>query len=82
MSNWHREVNIVKIGKGCYFLKRFNRNIKISENKNVPQYVNFSCGLTHIYSSLKKISTIYRLQKVFSKKEMDLDEVFEGTWIS
>ena len=52
-------------------LKIFNRNIKVFENKNVPQYINFGGEVTYINSSLKNIGTIYELQKELLRKEMD-----------
>ena len=52
-------------------LKIFNRNIKVFENKNVPQYINFRGEVTYINSSLKNIGTTYELQKELLKKEMD-----------
>ena len=66
-------------GKGNNSLKIFQRNIRVSVKEYVPQYLNFRCGMTHINCSLKKIGTIFGLQKELRKK-MVRDEVFEDIW--
>ena len=47
------------------------------ENNAVPQNVNFRCRMTYIKSSLRKLRTIYSLQKELQEK--DYDEIFEDT---
>ena len=46
-------VDIIKNGKGIIELKVFNGLI-IKNNKPIPQYLHFRCGMTHLNSSLEK----------------------------
>ena len=77
-SNWCREVNIIKNVQGFILLKNFIEFLKMTENKTVPRNSNFRCGMALIIGRLKKIGTIYRLQKNYLKKR-DHDENFEDT---
>ena len=79
LSKWHIIVNIVKNGNRILSLKVFKRNIKIFENKPVPQYAYFRCGMTHNKTSLRKIGTTYGLQRNLLKKSNHY-VVFEDTW--
>ena len=45
-------VNIVKNGKGIKILENFNGYIQIIK-KQSPQYLPFSCGMTHKNYALK-----------------------------
>ena len=47
-----RIVNITKNGKGVIELKVFNGYIG-KNKKQIPQYLHFRCGITHIIYSLK-----------------------------
>ena len=47
----------------------------ILKKKQIPQYLHFGCGLTHLYYSLKKIGRTFKLQKELIKTEMVHDEV-------
>ena len=71
-------VNSVKIGAGIVSLKIFNGCV--NQNKNVPQYVHIRCGRLHINSSLSKTGTIYKLQPLLLKQEMNHDDIYEDTW--
>ena len=55
-------------------------NEYVDQNKKVPQYINFRCGLLHIEDSLKKIGKLYKLQPCLLKKELGHDELFEDNW--
>ena len=55
--------------------------MKTSENKYVPQKINFRRELTHIVRSFRKVAYTYGLQKGILKKEKDQDEVFEDFWM-
>ena len=47
-------VDIIKIGKSIIELKVFNGLIE-KNNKQIPQYLHFKCGMTHLNISLKKL---------------------------
>ena len=47
-------VIIIKNGKGIIELKVFKGNIE-KKKKQIPQYLHFCCGITHLNYSLKKI---------------------------
>ena len=65
LSNLQRSVNIVKNGKSINSVKIFNKTVKVSEKKYVPQNIFFRCGMTYNNSSLKNIGPPYSLQKEF-----------------
>ena len=69
-----RVVNIIKNGKGVIKLEVFNGYIG-KNKKQIPQYVHFRCGMTHLFYSFKKLGITFRLQKELLKTEMDLDEI-------
>ena len=55
-------VDIIKNGKGIIELKVFNGLIH-KNNKQIPQYLHFRCGMTHLYYSLKKLGKTFKLPK-------------------
>ena len=46
-----RIVNIIKNGKGIIELKVFNGYIEKKNEKQIPQYLHFRCGMTHLIYS-------------------------------
>ena len=69
-----RIVNIIKNGKGNIELKVFNGDIE-KNKKQIPLYIHFRCGMTHLNSSLKKLGKTFKLQKELLKTEMNHDEI-------
>ena len=67
-------VDIIKNGKGIIELKVFNGLIHKS-NKQIPQYLHFRCGMTHLYHSLKKLGKTFKLPKELLKTEMNHDDI-------
>ena len=61
-------------------MKKTNRIKKISENSFVPHCKNFRSGMGHVGSSLRKRGFTQSLQEVMLTKEMDLYEIYGGTW--
>ena len=55
-------VDIIKNGKGILELKVFNGLIQ-KNNKQIPQYLHFRCGMTHLNYSLKKLGKTLDYQK-------------------
>ena len=71
-----RIVNIIKNGKGIIELKVFNGYIQSkTSTKQIPQYLHFRCGMTHLNYSLKKLGKTFKLQKELLKTEMNHDNV-------
>ena len=60
-------VDIIKKGKGIIELKVFNGFIK--KKKQIPQYLHFRFGMTHLNYSLKKLGKTFNLQKKLLKTE-------------
>ena len=49
--------------------------------KQVPQYIIFRCGMTHLNYSLKKIRKNFQITKrIIEKREMNLDGIDETDW--
>ena len=71
--------DIIKNGKGIISLKVFNGYIE-KNKKQIPQYLHFRCGMTHLNYSLKKLGKTFKLQKEILKTEMNHDEVYSDTW--
>ena len=71
--------DIIKNGKGIIELKVFNGYI-YKNNKQIPQYLHFRCGMTHLNYSLKKLGKTFELQKELLKTEIDHNEVYSDTW--
>ena len=65
-------VAFIKNGKGIIELKVFNGYIQ-KNKKQIPQYLHFRCGMTHLNYSLKKLGKTFKLQKKLLKSEMDHD---------
>ena len=70
--------DIIKNGKGIIELEVFNGYIQ-HNNKQVPQYLPFRCGMTHLNYPLKKLRKSFKLQKELLKTEMNHDEVYSDT---
>ena len=77
--NKHIVGDIIKNGKGIISLKVFNGYIE-KDKKQIPQYLHFRCGMTHLNYSLKKLGKTFELQKELLKTEMKHDDVYEDTW--
>ena len=72
-------VNIIKNGKGIIEMKVFSGLIH-KNNKQIPQYLHFRCGMTHLNYSLKKLGKTFKLPKELLKTEMNHDEIDENVW--
>ena len=72
-------VDIIKNGKSIIELKVFNGLIR-KNNKQIPQYLHFRCGMTHSNYSLKKLGKIFEFPKELLKTEMDHDGIDEINW--
>ena len=72
-------VDIIKNGKGIIELKVFNGLI-YENNKQIPQYLHFRCGMTHLNYSLKKLGKTFKLPKELLKTEMYHDGIDENNW--
>ena len=72
-------VDVIKNGKCIIELKVLNGYIQ-KNNKQIPQYLHFRCGMTHLNYSLKKLGKTFKLQKELLKTEMNHDEVHKDTW--
>ena len=72
-------VHVIKNGKGVIELKVFNGYIA-KNNKQIPQYLHFRCGMTHLNYSLKKLGKTFKLPKELLKTEMNHDEIDENNW--
>ena len=66
--------DIIKNGKGIIELKVFNGLI-YKNNKQIPQYLHFRCGMTHLNYSLKKLGKTFELPKELLKTEMDHNDI-------
>ena len=77
LPQW-RTFKLIKNGSGVVSLKIFNGYV--DQNKKIPQYVHFTCGLLHIKDSLKNKGRSYKLQENLLKKELEHDEIFEENW--
>ena len=55
-------------------MKAFNGYID-KNRKQLPQYLHFRCGMTHLNYSLQKIGRTFKLQKELLKTEMNHDEL-------
>ena len=72
-------VDIIKNGKSVIELKVFNGLI-LKYNKQIPQYLRFRCGMTHLIYSLEKLGKTFRLPQELLKTEMNQDEIDENNW--
>ena len=66
--------NIIKNAKGIIKLKVFN-GLLYKNNKQIPQYLLFRCGMTHLNCSLKKLGKTFILPKELLKTEMNHDDI-------
>ena len=66
--------DIIKNGKGIIEMKVFNGLI-YKNNKQIPHYLHFRCGVTHLNYSLKKLGKTFELPKELLKTEMDHDDI-------
>ena len=66
--------DIIKNGKGIIELKIFIGLI-YKNNKQIPQYLHFRCGMTHLNYSLKKLGKTFELPKELLKTEMNHDDI-------
>ena len=55
-------------------MKVFIGNIE-KNKKQVPQYLRFRCGMTHLNCSLRNLGTTLKLQKEFLKTERNRNEI-------
>ena len=78
LPQWRTVVSLIKNGSGIVTLKVFKGYV--DQNKKIPQYVHFGCGLLHIKDSLKNIGKSYKLQPCLLKHEVEHDEIFEDNW--
>ena len=72
-------VDIIKSGKGIIELKVFNGLI-YKNNKQIPQYLLFRCGITHLNYSLKKLGKTFKLPKELLKTEMSHDDINDDNY--
>ena len=49
-------------------------------NKQIPQYLHFKCGMTHLNYSLEKLGKTFEIQKELLKTEINHNEVYSDTW--
>ena len=71
--------DIRKNGKGVISLKIFNGYIYNDKNQ-IPQYLIFRCGKTHLNYSLEKLGKTFKLQKDLLKTKMNHNAVYSDTW--
>ena len=55
-------------------MKVFN-GFSEKNKKQIPQYLHFRCGMTHLKYSLEKLGKTFKLQKELLKTEMNHDKV-------
>ena len=55
-------------------MKIFNGLI-YKNNKQIPQYLHFRCGMTHLNYSLKKLGKTFELPKKLLKTEMNHNDI-------
>ena len=66
--------DIIKNGKGIIEMKIHNGWI-YKNNKQIPQYLHFRCGMTHLNYSLKKLGKTFELPKELLKTEIDHNDI-------
>ena len=72
-------VDVIENGKGIIELTVFNGLIQ-KDNKQIPQYLHFRCGMTHLNYSLSKLGKTFKLPKEVLKTEMNHDQIDEISW--
>ena len=60
-------------------MRIFNGYIQ-NNQKQIPQYLIFRCGMTHLIYSLKNLGKTFKLQKELLKTEMNHDEITGDNW--
>ena len=50
------------------------------KKKQIPQYLHFTCGMTHLSYSSKKLGKTFNLPKELSKIEMNHDCIDKNKW--
>ena len=68
-----------KNGKRINSLRLFNGYIQ-NEKRQIPKYLLFRCGLTHLNCSLTKFSKTFNLQKELLKTKMNHGEINADNW--
>ena len=71
--------DIIKNGKGIIEMKIFNGYIE-KNKKQIPQYLHFRCGMTHLNYSLKKLGKTFELPKELLKTEMNHDDIVANNY--
>ena len=66
--------DIIKNGEGIIEMKVFNGLI-YKNNKQIPQYLLFRCGMTYLNYSLKKLGKTFKLPKELLKNEIDHNDI-------
>ena len=51
-----------------------------NNKKQIPEYLQFRCDMTHLNYSIKKLGKTFKLQKEILKTKINHDEVFSDTW--
>ena len=72
-------VDNIKNGKGIISLKILNGYIA-KNNKQIPQYLIFRCGMTFLNYSLEKLGKTFKLPKDLLKTKMNHDDIDENNW--
>ena len=71
--------DINKNGKGIISLNIFDGYIE-KNKKQIPQYLHFRCGMSHLNYSFEKLGKTFKLQKELLNTKMDHNEVYSVTW--
>ena len=69
-----RIVNVIKNGKRTTELKVFNGYIE-KNKKQIPQYLHFRCGMTHLNYSRENLGKTFELPKSLWKTEMNHGDI-------
>ena len=72
-------VDIIKNRKSIIELKVFIGLIH-KNNKQIPQYFHFRCGMIHLNYSLKKLGKTFKLPKELLKTETNHDQIDKNNW--
>ena len=72
-------VDVIKNGKGMVCLKVFNGLVE-ENRKQIPHYLIFRCGMTHLIYSLKKLGKTFELPKQLLKTEMNHIDIDYNNW--
>ena len=69
-----RIIITIENGKGIIELNIFNGYIE-KNKEQIPQYLHFRCGMTHLNHSLEKRGKTFKLQKELLKTELSHDDI-------